>query len=100
MTNAETHVLIFKDQTGDYYLLPQETLERGRVPADHRAEVERLVAEAEDARSMGGDDTHGYLASPGPTFYQYHRLMIAKAEQIQQGLPFPVIPPDLLHPLG
>ena len=58
MTNADAQgrTLVFKDQAGDYFLLPQDVLERGRVPAEQRSEVERLVAEAE------GDDVSGHVA--------------------------------------
>ncbi|MGH2585457.1 MAG: hypothetical protein ACRDJE_11135 [Dehalococcoidia bacterium] len=59
MTNAETHVLIFKDQAGDHYLLPQKTLERARVPAEDKAELERQIA--------GSDDVAGYT-SMNPSF--------------------------------
>ncbi|MGH2588147.1 MAG: hypothetical protein ACRDJE_24780 [Dehalococcoidia bacterium] len=48
MADAESSTLVFKDQAGEYYLLPQETLERGRVPAERKAEVEHLVAESHD----------------------------------------------------
>ncbi|MGH2598397.1 MAG: hypothetical protein ACRDJ9_03315 [Dehalococcoidia bacterium] len=54
MTNEQTSTLVFKDQAGEYYLLPQATLERGRVPAEHKAEVERVLAEVE------GDDVQGH----------------------------------------
>jgi hypothetical protein len=50
MTNAQTATLVFKDQAGEFYVLPMETLERGRVPAEHRAEVERLLAESDDVQ--------------------------------------------------
>ena len=48
MTNEQTGTLVFKDQAGEYYLLPQATLERGRVSAEHKAEVERLISEQHD----------------------------------------------------
>jgi hypothetical protein len=48
MTNVQTSTLVFKDEAGEYYLLPQAALERGRVPAAHRAEIERLAAESGD----------------------------------------------------
>jgi hypothetical protein len=64
MTTTQDTV-IFKDQAGDYYLIPQGTLERGRVPAGHRADVERLVAESTVA---GQDDTQGYFI---PAFLIY-----------------------------
>jgi hypothetical protein len=48
MTNAEAGVLVLKNQAGEYFLLPWETLEQGRVPAEHRAEVEQVLGEAGD----------------------------------------------------
>jgi hypothetical protein len=56
MTTERSGTLVFKSATGDYFLLPQATLERGRVPEEHRAEVEHLVVEAE------GDDVSGHVA--------------------------------------
>ncbi len=50
MTSEQTQVLIFKDQAGEYYLLPQETLERGRVSEEHKAEVERYLADQGDVQ--------------------------------------------------
>ena len=52
MTTTQDNILVLKDQAVDYFLLPQELLERGRVPAEYTAAVERLVAESED--------THGH----------------------------------------
>ena len=37
--------LVLKDTAGDYFLVPLETLERGRVPAERRPEIERLISE-------------------------------------------------------
>jgi hypothetical protein len=48
MTSRQDITLVFKDQAGEYYLLPQETLAQGRVSAEHTAEVERLVTEGDD----------------------------------------------------
>jgi len=56
MTNAQTNTLVFKNEAGDYFLVPQATLEQGRIPAEHRAEVERLIA----AAGAGGDDVQGH----------------------------------------
>ncbi len=56
MTNAQTNTLVFKNDAGDYFLLPQEAFEQGRVPEEHKAELERLIAE----RGAGGDDVQGY----------------------------------------
>ena len=53
--NEQTAVLVFKSQAGDYYLVPQEMLERGRVAEEHKAEVERLISELRD-------DVRGHVA--------------------------------------
>jgi hypothetical protein len=55
MTDAQSGTLVLQDNAGEYYLLPQAMLERGRVPAEHRADVERLVSERE------GDDVAGHI---------------------------------------
>ncbi len=60
MTEEQTGVLVLKDTAGSYFLIARETLERGRVPTEHKAEVERLVAEAAQS-GAGGDDVGGYL---------------------------------------
>jgi hypothetical protein len=56
MTNEQTIMLVFKDRAGDYFLLPPDVLERGRVPTEHKVDIERVVAE------MQGDDTSGHAA--------------------------------------
>jgi hypothetical protein len=56
MTTEQMDTLIFKDRAGEYYVLPQAVLEQGRVPEEYKAEVERLVAEAE------ANDTTGHAA--------------------------------------
>jgi hypothetical protein len=61
MSDEQIDALVFKDQAGEYFIVARETLERGRVPAEGRAEVERLIAEAEGARSNDGDDAQGYI---------------------------------------
>ena len=66
MTEAQTSTdepsvaLVLKDAAGSYYLVPQQTLERGRVPEEQRAEVERLLAEAAERGCGRGDEVHGY----------------------------------------
>lgn len=57
MTNAQTATLVFKNAAGDYFLVPQATLEQGRVPAERKPEVEHLLAEAK------GEDVSGYFLS-------------------------------------
>lgn len=57
MTNGGTDggidTLVLKDSGGNYFLVPMEALERGRVPAEQRAEVERAI----DAQG----DVQGYV---------------------------------------
>lgn len=61
MSNAQANTLVLKDEAGTYYLLSQETLEQGRVPAEHTAELERhMTATAQGG--TGGADTEGYVA--------------------------------------
>ena len=57
-TEEETPMLVFKNEVGDYFLVPQEALEEGRVPAEHKAEVERLLAE--DTHGGNGEDVQGF----------------------------------------
>lgn len=52
--NSESTALVLKDASGDYIVVPQEVLERCRLPREHNAEVERALAER--------DDTAGYIA--------------------------------------
>jgi len=40
--------LVFTDHEQNYYVIPVEVFERGRVPADRKAEVERLMSEHRD----------------------------------------------------
>ena len=39
--------LVFTDRDQNYYVIPVETFERGRVPAERKAEVEQLMRERE-----------------------------------------------------
>lgn len=50
MTNTETGTLVLRDQAGSYYLVPLETLEQGRVPADQKAQIEQRIAEQRDVQ--------------------------------------------------
>lgn len=47
MTNGQHAVLLVKDDAGDYFLLPREVLERGRVPEERTAEIEQLLDETD-----------------------------------------------------
>jgi hypothetical protein len=57
MTNEQTVTLVLKDGAGTYFLVPQAVLEHGRVPAEHVAELEQLIA----AGGPDGDDVQGHL---------------------------------------
>ena len=62
MTTTTSSTLVLKNQAGDYFLLPQEVLERGRVPDERKAEVEQQVAGAEVFALIDREDVQGYLA--------------------------------------
>jgi hypothetical protein len=98
MTNEQTGTLVLKDNAGNYFLVPQATLEQGRVPAEHTAELERLLADSDDVSGHhpaiflgvglilvgvglvieGQSDTDS-----GKTYLQLHREMISAAEGVQ-----------------
>jgi hypothetical protein len=59
MTIAHTGTLVLKDGAGNYFLVSQETLERGRVPEEHKAEMEEAIVAAQGG--AGGDDVQGHL---------------------------------------
>lgn len=54
MVDEQAATLVFRDQAGEYYLLSQATLEQGRVPAEQKAEIERIVGE------VASDDVAGH----------------------------------------
>lgn len=56
MSTTPKDMLVLKNGAGEYFVLPQELLERGRVPAEHTAEAERVLAAAE------ADDVAGHLS--------------------------------------
>ncbi|MGH2588145.1 MAG: hypothetical protein ACRDJE_24770 [Dehalococcoidia bacterium] len=58
MTNAQTSTLVLKDQAGTYFLVSQETLERGRVPEEQVAELEQAIAAAQGG---AGGDVQGFI---------------------------------------
>ena len=70
---APAQVLVLKDQVGDYFLLPQETLERGRVPQERKAEIEQLIAERQT-------DVQGYVG-----FIAHAVISLAQAVAIGAG---------------
>jgi hypothetical protein len=80
MTNEQTNALVLKDAAGSYFLVPQAVLEQGRVPAEHTAELEQLIA----AGGPDGDDVQGHRLR----YLVLGPLTIAVLE---------VFPPDLPH---
>jgi hypothetical protein len=46
-----TPMLVFKSEAGDYFLLPRELLERGRVPEGRKAELAQLIEEQGDVQA-------------------------------------------------
>jgi hypothetical protein len=58
MTTEQTGMVMVKNAAGDYFVLPQQVLEQGRVPAEHKAEVEQLLASA--SSGDGEDDVQGH----------------------------------------
>ena len=58
MTTASKDLLVLKSEAGEYFVLPQELLERGRVPAEHTADAERAFASAQ------AEDVEGHLNFP------------------------------------
>jgi hypothetical protein len=60
MTNAQMDTIVLTDGAGNYFLVPRETLERGRVPEEQTVEIARLLAAAEQGRT-DEDDAEGYI---------------------------------------
>ena len=60
MTNEQPISLVLKDATGNYFLLPLEAIEQGRVPAERRDELDQFIAAATQG-GTGGDDAEGYI---------------------------------------
>ena len=54
MANIERDTLVVRDSQGNYFLVPHETLEQGRVPEEQRSEIERLIDEADTAGHLDG----------------------------------------------
>jgi len=58
MTNEQSGTLVLKDQAGSYFLVSQETLERGRVPEEQVAELEQAIAAAQGGAA---GDAQGFI---------------------------------------
>src|SRR5262249_8767998 len=63
MTTEGDMTLVFTDAAGEDYLLPLATLKQGQVPAEKRAEIERLISEQQDD-GQSPTDTSGFRFSP------------------------------------
>jgi hypothetical protein len=50
METTEQNTLVLRDSAGSYYLVPQATVEQGRVPAEQQAEIEQLIADRRGSR--------------------------------------------------
>jgi hypothetical protein len=61
METTHANMLVIKDQAGEYYLLPLEMLQRGRVPEEKR---EALEAQLPALQTIGAadDDAQGHLS--------------------------------------
>jgi hypothetical protein len=87
MANIEHVELVVKDAEGNYFLVPHETLERGRVPEEQRAEIERLIGDADTTGHLaGGFAVMAHVLAPTPlndgqrvTFQDFH--FVAKASK-------------------
>ena len=60
MTGEQSGTLVLKDSAGTYYLVPQEMLERGRVPRERNAELEQFIEVSALGGGIRGDDVYGH----------------------------------------
>lgn len=58
MTTAQDNSLLLRDQLGNLYVLPWETVEQARLSDQARAELEARFTAGSPA---AGEDTRGYL---------------------------------------
>lgn len=78
MTTEQTGMLVLKNATGDYVVLPQQVLEKGRVPAGRRAEVEQAIVAAQGGD--GENDVQGHAYGVAAVF-----TVLFVADVIQNG---------------
>ena len=57
MTTTAMPTLIFKNQAGEYFVLPEHILEQGRVSTEQALEAERLLAEQGDMQGYAAKRT-------------------------------------------
>jgi hypothetical protein len=50
VTDEQGLSLVLKNDAGDYFLVPQETLTGIRVPEDQKAQIEQLIPEQQDVQ--------------------------------------------------
>lgn len=63
MTETASGTLVLKDSAGNYFLVPREVVEQGRVPTEQHAELERQLTEA--AGDVQGHMIALYEGDPG-----------------------------------
>lgn len=79
MTTEQTGMLVLKNATGDYFVLPQQELEKGRVPAERRAAVEQAISAAQGGD--GENDVQGHAYGVAAVF-----TVLYVADVIQNGM--------------
>jgi hypothetical protein len=47
---GDIELVVLRDAKGEYYVLPRANVERARVPKEHRAELEKMMAAARGGR--------------------------------------------------
>jgi hypothetical protein len=59
--------LVLSDQEGNYYVLPREVIERGRVKDENKAKVQELVGDTSGYDiSLGGYSPAGWIVVQRP----------------------------------
>ena len=68
MTQMETSTVVLQDTAGHSFLISPQTLEQGRVPAEQRPDLERLIAAALPSEACS-DDVHGHILPTLPIIF-------------------------------
>lgn len=61
MTTTAASAFVFKDEAGDFFLLPHPIMDQYRVTEEQRAVIARAFDEARAAAPAAHDDTDGYF---------------------------------------
>jgi hypothetical protein len=59
MSETREGFMVFKNEAGDYFLVPLATLAEGRVAEEHKAAVEQAVESAQSG--AGENDAQGFI---------------------------------------